>query len=160
MDPKATFTVGTVVGALLWEVIKQAVAYFSKRKIDSQDSKRKMLREDIEKIIGLICEIHETSISYYATEFDTDAARDLSKQIKAKTKTVGMKLTAVNTQLSDLDKGGLDIVLWTRFKTASAQHLDVKRTDIWNDDDPRLTEIYKAAHHMHSSLNKIRYANT
>lgn len=159
MDPK-TFTVGALLGAALWEIFKQSLSALAKRNQESQEAKRKMLREDIEYVIGLVCELLETSVSYYATDFNTEKASDLSRQIKAKSKTVGMKLTAVNIQLSESKKETIEIRLWTAFKSTTAKHLDVTRTEIWKDDDSRLAEIYKAAHHMHSSLNKARYSNT
>jgi lambda repressor-like predicted transcriptional regulator len=158
MDVK-TISFGAAIGALIWEIVRQLISTIAKQTQDSKDLRRKMLREDIEYITGLVCEIHEASVGYYATEFGTEKAEDLSRQIKAKSKTAGMKLAAVNTQLAGFSKDTIEVRLWTSFKSAAAKHLDVSRADIWHDDDPRLNEIYKAAHHVHSSLNRVRYSN-
>lgn len=159
MDP-ATITLSAILGALAWELGKQVISAVAKRTQDTKESTRKMLREDIEYLVGLVCEINEASLNYYATEFGTEKATDLSKKIKAKSKTAGMKLAAVNTQLAAASKETVDVRLWTSFKSAAAKHLDVTRAGIWPDDDPRLGEIYRAAHHVHNSLNKVRYSNT
>lgn len=118
-----------------------------------------MLRDDVEHVVRLVCEILEASVGYYATAFGTERASELSRQIRAKSKTAGMKLSAVNVQLVAFNKQPVDVGLWTTFKAAAARHLDVKRSAVWKDDDPRLAEIYKAAHHVHGSLNHARYAN-
>lgn len=159
MDPK-TISLSAILGALAWELVRQVISAVTKRTQDSKESTRKMLREDIEYVVGLICEIHEASVRYYATEFGTEKAGDLSKQIKAKSKTAGMKLAAVNTQLAASRNEVVDVRLWTSFKSAAAKHLDVTRAGVWPDDDPRLGEIYRAAHYVHNSLNKARYSNT
>lgn len=159
MDPKS-ISFGALVGALAWEVLKQVFSHFAKRSQDSQEAKRKMLRQDIEDLVKLICDILETSINYYSTDFSSEKARDLSRQIKAKSKTAGIKLTAVNSQLSVAGKKTVEIRLWTAFKLATTQHLDVTRKEVWKDDDPRLNEVYKAVNGLHFSLNKARYENT
>lgn len=157
MDLK-TISLSAIGGAAIWEIVKQLISAAAKRVQDSQESKRKMLREDIENVVKLVCEILESSTGYYATQFGSEKAQELSRQIKAKSKTAGMKLAALNAQLSESKKTDVDVTLWTRFKSATTQHLDVRRTEIWHDDDPRLAEIYKAANHLHSSLSKARYS--
>jgi hypothetical protein len=159
MDPKS-ITFGAVLGALALEIVKQIFSHFSKRAQDSYESKRKMLRQDIDDLVKLVCEILEMSIGYYATDFNTEKAKDLSRQIKAKSKTTGMKLTAANTQLFATGKEEVKVRLWIAFKSATTQYLDVTRKETWKDDDPRLNEIYKTASVLHSSLNKARYSNT
>ena len=158
MDIK-TISISAILGALAWEVVKQVISAVAKRTQDSKELKRKMLREDIEYVAKLVCEILEASIGYYATVYGTEKAGDLSRQIKAKSKTAGMKLAAINFQLTESKKETVELSLWTSFKSASAKHLDVTRHETWHDDDPRLAEIYKTAHHVHSSLNKARYSN-
>ena len=157
MDLKTVTFVG-MLGALLWELLKQLISAFTKRRQESQELIRKMLRQDIELVIGLVCEILETSISYYSTEFSSENARNLSTQIKAKSKTVGLKLNAVNIQLIQVGNEGIEVRLWTLFKSKTGEYLDVTRAEIWSSDDARFVEIYKSAHHMHISLNKARYA--
>ena len=71
-----------------------------------------------------------------------------------------MKLAAVNVQLAESKKETVEVRLWTSFKSAAAKHLDVNREKTWADNYPRLAEIYRAAHHVHHSLNKVRYATT
>lgn len=158
MDPK-TISISAILGALTWEIVRQVISAIAKRTQDRKELTRKMLREDIEYVTKLVCEILEASVSYYATAYGTEKSGDLSRQIKAKSKTAGMKLAAVNFQLTESIKETVEISLWTSFKSASAKHLDVTRDETWHDDDPRLAEIYKTAHHVHSSLNKARYSN-
>ena len=90
MDPK-TISFGAVIGALIWELARQVISTIAKRTQESKDLRRKMLREDIEDIAGLVCEIHEASVGYYSTEFGTEKAGDLSRQIKAKSKTESIR---------------------------------------------------------------------
>lgn len=143
----------------MWEGLKLLLATFAKRQQESQEAIRKMLRQDIELIIGLVCEILETSVNYYSTEFTSEKATALSMQIKSKSKTVGLKLSAVNMQLTQVGKEGIEVRLWTLLKSTTGKYLDVTRSEIWSSDDARFGEIYKSAHHMHIALNKARYAN-
>lgn len=156
MDPKS-FTFGAVVGALLLEIGKQIIASIFKRRQDATDNKRKMLREDIEELSGLILSINENSVSYYATDFASAEARSLSTQIKARSKTAGIKLTAINTQLSGIGKPTIPTSRLFSLRNAATKYLDVKRDEPWNEDDPRLGEIHRAAHHLHMELNKARF---
>lgn len=159
MDPK-TLTLGAIFGAIIWEIFKQLVSSISKRFQESADSKRKMLRQDLECIVGIVCDINEASVNYFLSEFDSKECKDLSKQIRAKAKTAGLKLYAVNDQLAESGLSSIQIRLWTAFKAAASKDLDVSRATVWSDDDSRLAEIYKAAHHLHAALNRARYSTT
>lgn len=159
MDPK-TLTLAAIFGAIIWEIFKQLVASVLKRFHESADSKRKMLRQDLECIVGIVCDINEASVNYFLSEFDSDVCKALSKQIRVKAKTAGLKLYAVNVQLVELHLSSIEIRLWTVFKAAASKDLDVTRTTVWADDDSRLTEIFKAAHHLHAALNRARYSAT
>jgi hypothetical protein len=153
-----SITFGVFVGAIGWEIFKQIVSAISKRVQESADSKRKMLREDIQCLAEIVCDINEAAVNYFLSEFTSDTAKDLSKQIRAKAKTAGLKLHAVKAQLSASSLQNVEIQLWIAFKAAASKHLDVARTDVWKDDDPRLAEIYRAANYLHAALNKARYA--
>ncbi|MDP3655167.1 MAG: hypothetical protein Q8R67_26205 [Rhodoferax sp.] len=149
---------GAIFGTIAWEIGKQIFSHFFKRHSDAADAKRKMLRDDIEGVAKLACDLNETATSYYALPYDSDKAQELSRQIKAKIKTAGMKLHAVSVQLSELNKPKIEVHYWTAYKQAATAHLDVKRSGVWPDDDSRLREIHRCAHYFHISLNTARYA--
>lgn len=150
--------VGAIAGTIAWEICKQVFFHFYKRHSDAEDSRRKMLRDDIENVAKLACELNESATTYYALPFDSEKAQEISRQIKAKMKTAGMKLHAVSLQLSEMNKPKIDIRYWTAYKRAATAHLDVKRSCAWSDADPRLKEIHRCAHYFHISLNSARYA--
>ena len=153
-------TIGAVGGTLCWEILKQVLSSISKRTLDSRESLRRLFREDTEKIIGLVCEIQDCAFEYYTTEFNGLEAKTLSKKIKIKSKSAGLKISAINVELNRAGKDQIPLVRWTAFKLSTAKHLDVTRSSNWADDDPRMAEIYKAAHHFHTELNRIRYQET
>lgn len=149
---------GAIFGTIAWELGKHVFSHFFKRHSDAADAKRKMLRDDIENVAKLACDLNEAATSYYALPFDSEKAQELSRQIKAKIKTAGMKLHAVSVQLSELNKPKIDVSHWTAYKRAATAHLDVKRSGAWSDADPRLKEIHRCAHYFLISLNSARYA--
>lgn len=155
----ATITLSGVAGAVIWEIFKHYLSIFVKRRSEVRSTTEKMLREDVEHVVKLVCEVLELSISYFATPFESDKAQDFSRQIKARTKTAGLKISALNATLQTSKKAQIDLFLWTRFKEASTRELDVRRAEPWKDDDPRLNDIYKAANHLHASLSRARYAS-
>lgn len=157
MDLK-TITLSGLVGAILWELIRQFISVVIKRRQDAADGTRKLLREDLEQVVKLVCEVQELSISYFATDFDDDQAKEYSKQVRGKLKTGGMKITALNAHLQEKGKVIVDLSLWTRFKAATTKDLDVKRDGVWSDADPRLNDIYKAANNLHTALSRSRYS--
>lgn len=151
---------GGVLGIGIWELAKQLFGLWLKQKQGSIESSKRLLREDIECLAKLILEMQENSVRYYDCDFTSDTAKDLSRQIKAKSKTAGIKLTVINSQLSKSGGKEIPVRLWTVFKTMATKHLDVKRHNTWSDDDPRLTEIYKATNQLHTALNDARYSAT
>jgi len=155
----ATITLSSIAGAVLWEFLKPFIANLAKRQGEARATTQKMLRDDMDLIVKLVCEVLELSVSYFATPFESDKAQDYSRQIKARTKTAGLKISALNLTLAQSKKDQIDISLWTRFKEACTKELDVRRADAWKEDDPRLNDIYKAAHHLHASLSNARYAS-
>lgn len=157
VDPKDA-GVGAVVGVALWELLKQVSAALFKRASEANDTKRRLLREDIEQASGMLCELLEAAVHYYATPFDAPEAQELSKKLRGRSKTIGMKLSNINIQLADNNTERVNISLWTKFKSACMQSLDVARQDVWGDDDERISAIYQAAHALHASLNRARYA--
>lgn len=157
MDLK-TITLSGVVGAIIWELIRQLISAVIKRGQDAGDGTRKLLREDLEQVVRIVCEVQELSISYFATEFDDEKAREYSRLVKGKLKTGGMKITTLNSHLQEKGRVVIDLSLWTRFKTATTKDLDVKRDSAWSDADPRLNDIYKAANNLHAALSRSRYS--
>lgn len=156
MDFK-NITIWTFVGAVSWEIFKQLLTLVFKRPQDSRDAQIKLLRQDVEEIISLALEIHENIMEYYSLNYDSDEAKTLSKQIKAKMKTTGMKLSSVNFQFLKNDKYLIDIKTWTDFKLTATENLDVKRVGVWNEGDARITNIYIKTHRLQFGLNKARY---
>jgi hypothetical protein len=158
MDPKS-LGLGAIFGGMMWELFKQIISSTFKIIQTHSEQRNRLIREDIEVLIKFVCEILELSINYYALDFNSEKAKETSRQIKAKAKTAGMKLNTINTQLTSIGKEKIEIKMWTSFKYAATNNLDVLRQDIWSEDDPRLTEIYKAANILHISLNRARYSS-
>jgi hypothetical protein len=150
---------GSIIGIGIWELGKKGFELLIKKKLDNSDLKRKLLREDIELIIELVLEIHESSITYYSMQYDDGKAKELSKLIKNKSKTVGMKISALNTQLRNNNSKIIDVALWTDFKKKTTEYLDVKRKGVWLDSDPRIISIYKSTNTFNKSLNSARYSS-
>jgi hypothetical protein len=156
MDYK-NITFWTFIGALIWEFIKQIISFLFKRSQDSNDSKRKLLRDDVEQLIALTHEIHDDAMKYYALAFDSLEAKGLSTQIKSKMKTVGMRLSALNIQFIKNGNHLINVSLWTEFKTAATENLDVTRIGVWDESDRRITNIYKKTNRLQLGLNNARY---
>lgn len=92
--------------------------------------------------------------------YDSERAQELSRQIKGKIKTAGIRITAVNAQLKELNKPIIGISFWTHYKRAATSHLDEKRDDVWSDDDPRLSEILRFAGYYLNLLINAKYECT
>lgn len=157
MDLK-TITWSAVAGGVLWEVIRQAITRLFRREQESAETTRKLLREDIESVVKLTCEVHELAVSYFAMDSTCDDALDVSRQIKGKLKTGGMQISTLNLHLNEKGHSKVELSLWTRFKSATTKDLDVKREEAWDDGDPRLNDIYRAANNLHMALSRARYA--
>ena len=92
-------------------------------------------------------------------EYDDEKAKELSKLIKNKSKTVGMKIFALNMQLRNFNSNIIEVKLWTDFKKKTTEYLDVKRKGVWLDSDPRIISIHKSTNSFNKSLNSARYSS-
>jgi len=148
---------GALVGAAGWELLKHLFSGAMKRHADAKESSRKLLRDDIEKLVALVCEVIEQTSVYYAASFESEVARQSSRLIRGKCKVIGAKLESLNATLNGQGVVAVNSTLWFRFKAATTQHLDVSRPGTWSDDDPRISEIYEAANFFHIELNRLRH---
>lgn len=157
MDFKIGDGIWALAGAIIWEISKQLFGSVLKRKEDSKSAKIQLLKLDLERVIELTLSIHENVLKYYSMKYDTDEAKEVSRHIKVKMKETGMMLNTLNYQFEKNNQHLIKIDSWTKFKQAATDNLDVKREDIWSENDVRIANIYKYTNRLQFVLNRARY---
>lgn len=153
-----SLTTGAIFGAIVWEAGKQLLTNRI-NKIDKNIEKRnELIRNDVDAISQLICEIQEAAISYFRTNSNTDDAKELSTQIRKKLKTASIRISSLNKQVKDSESENKINRIWITFRASCTFHLDVQRDDIWDEEDPRINAIYKSANQLYSNLHTLRYS--
>jgi len=152
-----TVTINAIVGVVIWEVVKFAYTSHMGNREKSKETKKILVRLDIEEIAKLVCEIQELSIAYFQLPYTSDMPREKATLIRAKLKTCGMKIHSINVANGLSEQSQISSHMWIQFKKSCTLHLDVLRIESWHEDDEKFQSIFKNATTLHSHLNKIRY---
>jgi hypothetical protein len=148
------------VGAAIWELGKQAVGTFLKRKADSKDAKRKMVREDLERATALISDCVDAAVAYFTSTLMSSSRSTLAADVRRAVRELANKVHQVNLGLEALDAQPLDQHLMIRFRQAATMPLDDASHLPVAEDSALLGSVFRASHHFTAALTKQRFALT
>lgn len=146
-----------LAGAVLWEVAKQCFSGLLKRRADRRERKRDLLRIDVTKAADLVDACLEQSVTYFTNAQDTKLRADLGKSLIHKVKLLSTSLQAINLGI-DINKASqLDQSLVIIFRKAVTTDIGSAGYLAESTESPRVTAMYRAAHHLQMALRRLKY---
>lgn len=152
--------VSGVIGAVLWEVGKQVFGAIIKRRGDRVEGKRKLVRDDIATANERVTECLRDAVDYFSL-LDGDARKaELARAVRHSMQTLSHEIRAINEGLGRLQLGGVESSLLISFRRAVTMQLDSVGLQPLPPDDPVVSAMYRAAHHLQLAFAKLRYDAT
>lgn len=147
-------------GAVLWEVGKQVFGAALKRRVDSADAKRKMIRDDLSLATAQISACIDAAVNYFTGNSPDVERRERSAAVRRTLRELASKLHQINLGLETIGAGALDPQLMIRFRQAATMHLDEADPRSLLEDDPLLSSVFRAGHHLQAALTRRRFEAT
>jgi hypothetical protein len=156
----ASQAITAIAAIAVWEVGKIILPALLKRRGDQIDAKRRLLREDLDKVQEQVPACLEVALVCFAPDTDDAKRGESARTLRHKVQTLGIALNRVNIGLEVLAIDNLDDSFLISFRRALTMHLDQKPPIAMGSDDPRVTAMYRAGHHLSMSLTKVKYRVT
>ena len=142
-------SIGAIIGATCWELIKQTLSYFVRKKESDSIAKKAAVRKEIETLKDQIFDVYEKSLDYYSLASTSSDATALSRKIKNKLKICGQRISSIENALRRAGLPDIERGKWIYFRISTTENLDVTRHAPWSADGPRHSNI-------HGSFNKLQ----
>lgn len=149
-----SFSFGALVGAVVSELFKAAV----KRAVDKNETKRKLIRDDLDSLDKRVQPLVQAAIKYYSANIDD--AKDISRQIKADLQTFAKLWNRVDGRLKELNLpqlGSSPLVMLRKSLTCELDTDHPKRTDA---NDPVLSKMHSVGDQIHDAISNAKYGAT
>lgn len=149
-----SFGFGALVGAAVTELFKAVV----KRVADKNESKRKLVRDDLESLDKRVQPLALAAIKYYSLA--PDEAKEISRQLKADLQSFAKVWNRVDGRLGELNLTRLGSSPLVILRKSLTGELDTKHPTRTSADDPVLLKMHSVADQVHEAISNAKYATT
>lgn len=147
-----SFSIGAFIGPVLLEISK---AVF-KRLSDKKQTKRKLIRDDLDSMEIQILSLVQDAVKYYGAS--PDDSREVSRHLKYGLQTFAMSWQRTDLQLRALNLPSLGNLPLVKFRQALTCELDTAHPQRISAADPFLMKIHSASEEVRNAISHAKYS--